>query len=97
MHDEKTPMAAKFSLGKLAATMGASDVLENHAVSPQELIHRHLIGDWGCVCSEDAKANEVALMLGARLLSSYHVGDATVWVITEADRSLTTILLPSEY
>ena len=64
------------------------------------LIQRHVTGDWGDVCAEDADANEQALLTGARLLSSYRsspVEAVKVWIITEADRSSTTILLPEEY
>ena len=59
---------------------------------------RHASGDWGNVCSEDAEANEAAVAERARLLSSYTTGEGMrFWIITEADRSLTTVLLPEEY
>jgi hypothetical protein len=65
------------------------------------LLARHVFGDWGDLCTEDKESNERALAQGGRLLSSYEAGlgrDATkVWVITEADRSSTTFLLPEEY
>ena len=62
------------------------------------LLARHLSGDWGEVCAEDAKENEFSLEHGFRLLSAYVLRDGTkVWIITEADRSATTILLFSEY
>ena len=55
-------------------------------------------GDWGDLCSEDKQANDDALSVGARLLSAYHTGDGRkFWIITEADRSVTTVLLPEEY
>lgn len=97
MHKENPLMTAKFRSGRLLATPGALEVLEANAVLPQELLCRHLSGDWGCVCPEDGQANESALQRGQRLLSCYIVGASKVWVITEGDRSATTILLPSEY
>jgi len=73
--------------------------LEAAQTSPAELIGRHLSGDWGTVDKDDWRANDRALREGTRLLSAYelpHTGEK-VWVITEWDRSATTILLPSEY
>lgn len=90
--------AQLFSLGLLVATPGALKVLETNGIIPMRLIARHSIGDWGDVGADDAEANDYAVISGARLLSSYRLTDGTkVWVITEADRSATTVLLPSEY
>ena len=87
-----------FPLGDLVATPGALSILENCGIIPMSLIARHGQGDWGDVSPLDAQANADALSLGGRLLSSYTLaGDTKLWVITEADRSATTILLPSEY
>ena len=86
-----------FALGDVVATPAALALLEQHQVLPLLLLGRHLGGNWGDVSPDDAAANEAALRSGDRLLSSYPVGDARVWVITEADRSSTTMLLPSEY
>lgn len=61
------------------------------------LVARHVSGDFGDVCAEDAEMNREAIKRGDRILSSYLVGEQKVWVITEADRSLTTVLLPSDY
>jgi hypothetical protein len=61
------------------------------------LLTRHCSGDWGNVCKEDRQANDDALNSGERLLSSYEVFGVKVWIITEWDRSYTTILMPSEY
>jgi hypothetical protein len=61
------------------------------------LIKRHATGDWGDVDAEDGKANDEALKNGGRLLSAYTVKGVKVWVITEADRSSTTLLLPQDY
>ena len=86
----------KFSLGSLVATAG---VLE--AVPQGEIMHalsRHIRGDWGEVDEEDREANEHGLIHALRLLSVYHSKSGTkFWIITEHDRSSTTVLLPSEY
>ena len=58
---------------------------------------RHAAGDWGNVCYDDALANEEGLIEGFRLLSAYGQGDRRFWIITEHDRSVTTILMPSDY
>ena len=86
-----------FSLGQVVATPGAIAVLEENAVSPANLLRRHSRCDWGAVCEEDWALNDEALNAGDRLLSSYRVGDGKIWIITEADRSATTLLTPSEY
>jgi len=64
---------------------------------PLSYLARHAAGDWGDICGADRRENERSLRHGWRVLSSYPVGDAKVWVLTEADRSATTILLPEEY
>lgn len=99
----RTP-EAKFDLGTLVATPGALDALKKANLPPSLLIARHVIGDWGNVCAEDKASNDEALRDGTRLISSYslnpclpHGRDNSVWIITEADRSVTTILLPEEY
>jgi hypothetical protein len=86
-----------FSLGQLVATPGALDSA-THA-DLLGLVARHASGDWGDLDAEDRRANETALRIGERLLSAYTVpsSGARVWLITERDRSATTILLPSEY
>lgn len=86
-----------FSLGRLLITPGAQEALKSCVTSPMDLLYRHQSGDWGMVCPEDYQANERALRDGSRLLSVYHVYESIFWVITEADRSATTILLPEEY
>jgi hypothetical protein len=89
---------AKFDLGQLVATPGALDALTRTGERPLTFIARHLSGDWGDIDAEDAQENEFALDKYLRLFSVYHLKDGTkIWVITEADRSVTTILLPSEY
>jgi hypothetical protein len=89
-------MPPKFSLGLLAATPGAMEALNEESFWPY--IKRHANGDWGDVCAEDQAENELSLKEGFRLLSAYHLPDGCkIWIITEADRSATTILLPEEY
>lgn len=61
------------------------------------LLARHHQGDWGDVCEEDRESNEEALLMQLRILSSYNFSKDKIWIITEADRSVTTILLPSDY
>ena len=78
-------------------TPGALEEMRSYEIQPFTLLRRHQAGDWGEVCPEDRWANDVALVDGGRLLSVYHLYDITFWVITEADRSATTILLPGEY
>ena len=87
-----------FSLGRILATPGALEALGKAGQQPQEFLDRHAKGDWGEVDSQDAAENELSLLRGFRLLSSYTTrsGDK-LWIITEADRSATTLLLPEEY
>ena len=88
----------KFQLGTIVATPGALDALAEAAQSPVEFLSRHIRGDWGNCCDEDRQANEDALRYDARLFSIYHTSKGVkVWVITEADRSSTCVLLPEEY
>jgi hypothetical protein len=86
-----------FPLGNLVATPGALELLDRYAVNASELLLRHQRGDWGNVPPEDAEENEHSVANGNRILSSYPIGDERIWIITEADRSATTLLLPEEY
>jgi len=88
-----------FSLGRVVATPGALDVLENAGTDALALLRRHAAGDWGKVPVGDTRENERSVRNGWRVLSSYPVGEAgeKLWIITEADRSSTCLLLPSEY
>lgn len=92
-------MLPKFELGTIVATQGFLRMLAlNDAVNAAvEMIERHRVGDWGSVDEDDAKVNEDALRHGGNIMSVYTVGGQKVWVITEADRSATTLLLPEEY
>lgn len=88
----------KFELGKPVITPGAFEAIMKVDAEPAEFLHRHGTGDWGTVSREDWELNDQALIDGTRIFSSYTLDDDTViWVITEADRSVTTILLPDEY
>ena len=91
-------MAALFPLGRLVATPGAIELLRNadEDLLPA-LLERHRSGDWGDVPKEDAQENEFSVRYGFRILSSYRVAGERLWIITERDRSATTLLLPSEY
>ena len=92
------PTIPLFPAGRLVATPGALTLLEQVNKSPLQFLSRHLRGDWGDVCQEDKTENELSLKYGFRLLSSYQVTDTEkIWIITEADRSVTTLLLPVEY
>ena len=87
-----------FHLGDVVATPAALNALQSCNVSPAQLLQLHVSGNWGSVCEEDALANDAAVKNGERILSSYRIGEYTrVWVITEWDCSVTTLLLPSEY
>jgi hypothetical protein len=87
-----------FRLGTLTATPGALAALAQSGQTPVGFLARHVSGDWGDLCSEDRRANNQALRQGNRILSVYHTANAVkLWIITEADRSHTTILLPDEY
>jgi hypothetical protein len=85
-------------LGRVVATPGALGALELAAENPGSFLKRHVTGDWGELDEEDRRENELSVAHGFRLLSSYALSSGTkLWIITEADRSSTTILLPSEY
>ena len=88
----------KFPLGQIVATPGALEALQIAEQSPAAFLNRHVTGDWGELCDEDKKANDISLRHGYRILSAYTTGvGEKIWIITEADRSVTTILLPEEY
>lgn len=88
----------QFATGQIVATPGALHLLEQHAILPIQLVARHVRGDFGIVPEEDADSNRSAIKHGnARILSSYQIGAGRVWLITEWDKSLTTLLLPDDY
>jgi hypothetical protein len=90
-------MTAPLPLGRVVATPGALELLAEAGGHPFEYLARHATGDWGDLCGFDRRQNEIALRDGYRVLSSYGVSAEHVWIITEADRSIATILLPEEY
>jgi hypothetical protein len=87
-----------FEIGQIVATPGALAALKKAGQQPGEFLTRHVNRDWGDLDEEDRKENESSLEHGFRLLSAYktNAGDR-LWIITEADRSVTTLLLPEEY
>ena len=91
-------MKTKFPFGQLVATPGALQAIENAGDNPLTFLQRHLAGDWGELDAHDLAENEYSLQHGLRLLSAYQLSSGErIWIITEADRSSTCFLLPSEY
>ena len=103
---------ARFPLGQIVATPGALELLQETGFSAAALCHRHVQSDWGDLCDEDRAENDFAVTRRLRILSCYRLVDAerlaatprdkrsslpTLWIITEADRSVTTLLRPDEY
>lgn len=87
-----------FPLGRVVATPGALRALQEAGESPSFYLSRHARGDWGDVCPEDSAENTLALREGFRIMSVYETAKGTrLWIISEADRSVTTLLLPEEY
>lgn len=98
----KTPIIGqKFKLGQVVITRGANELVADSSKFAEfvlSCLKRHTAGDWGNLCKEDQEANDRALIEGDRLFSAYESeGLPKLWIITEADRSVTTILFPSEY
>ena len=93
-----TPDFPLFKLGQVVATPAAIDLLRSLALNPLIFLGKHAFGDWGQIDDHDREANRAALKDGSRLLSSYTLNrNDRLWIITEADRSSTTLLLPQEY
>lgn len=101
LHLRQSLQPSLFELGRVVVTAGVQGLLDKHelvnALHVNTLTARHQSGDWGDVCPEDAHWNDKAVEDGDRVLSSYELYGEKVWIITEADRSVTTILFPSEY
>ena len=96
--EEENEPKPLFRLGQIVGTPGALDAMEKAEQNPVELLVRHVTGDWGYLDDEDKKENELSVREGFRILSAYKLEtDVKVWIITEWDRSVTTILLPEEY
>jgi hypothetical protein len=90
-------MTSLFPLGRLVATPGAIALMEAARIDPVQLLQRHQCGDWGDLDAEDQRENEYAVSRALRIFSAYGRPPDRLWVITEADRSVTTILRPDEY
>jgi hypothetical protein len=85
-----------FKLGRILVTAGVAHEIAQDDINAA--VRRHASGDWGDdLSAEDREANDRALRDGDRLLSAYVIGDTKIWIITEGDRSATTVLLPEEY
>jgi hypothetical protein len=89
------PASPRFACGQVVITRNASDRLTVEQIA--EGLIRHMAGDWGELDPEDIQSNEDALKHGDRLLSAFGTGEGRFWIITEWDRSVTTILLPEDY
>lgn len=100
MKKGKPETAPQFTLGRVVATRGVLEMMNEQGLQPFHYLHRHVNGDWGDMADSDKASNEDAVANGRRIFSAYNlVGmpESRLWVITEADRSVTTLLLPSEY
>lgn len=91
-------MIGLFPSGAIVATPAALELLARYGQTPEEYLCRHFSGDWGDLGAFDWRQNDEALKTGQRLFSAYEVSPLnTLWIITEADRSATTLLLPEDY
>ena len=91
---DSTPL---FTLGQVVATPGGLDLLNRNSMTAVPFLSRHQCGDFGDLDADDIQESRNAIQDGARIMSSYTLGSERLWVITEADRSVTILLLPSEY
>ncbi len=97
-NDGAPSKASRFALGQIVSTPGALEALHAANQTPIEFLARHAGGDWGTVGTGDAAENELSVKEGFRILSAYALSTGVhIWIITEADRSVTTVLLPEEY
>jgi hypothetical protein len=91
-------VSRRFELGVVVATPGACALMDEYPEAVSEALRRHVSGDWGEVDAHDHRANDTALRHGTRLLSAYTLpGGRKIWIITEADRTSTCLLLLEEY
>ncbi|MEF8746861.1 MAG: hypothetical protein V5B31_03165 [Candidatus Accumulibacter propinquus] len=86
-----------FPLGQIVATPAVLKHFVEHCTRPDSFIHQHVTGNWGAIPPEDVRENALSVLNGFRVLSAYEVGGKHFWIITEADRSVTTLLFPEEY
>ena len=98
MHSLNASRIALFRLGSFYLAPGARSALLTHNLGMLDLVARHARGDWGDLDAHDREVNRQALVCGGRLMSVYNIAEGVrIYIITEADRSITTMLLPSEY
>lgn len=94
-------MTKKFELGQLVATRGVSDFIASLGgvgdLLLSKCVQMHASGDWGLVDDEDKQTNDRAVINGDRIMSAYEIQGKRIWIITEWDRSVTTVLFPDEY
>ena len=91
-----TPTCPSLPLGQIVATPNALDHITQTDINAA--LQRHVKGDWGDLCAEDKEVNDLALVEGSRILSAYQAANGTkFWIITEASRAVTTVLLPEDY
>jgi hypothetical protein len=95
--EEVNIMGALFQLGAVIMTQGAKRLIEELELDPAHYLARHITGDWGDLSADDKKENDYSVTRSLRIFSAYGTGDSKLWIITEADRSVTTILRPDEY
>lgn len=86
-----------FSLGRILATPALLEHFEKHQIIASDYLSRHVTGDFGELDEEDKAENQLSIKQGFRILSAYTIAGERIWIITEADRSVTTLLFPSEY
>jgi hypothetical protein len=93
---EKKPL---FPLGQVVSTPGAVKAFMEEGGCMSDFLQRHVTGDWGELSEDDKRENELSVAEGFRILSAYRLPNkgTRIWIITEADRSVTTFLLPDEY
>lgn len=98
MSIKNLPNGRRIQLGHVSITDAATKALEQAGAEGVYLLSRHLYGDWGEINAQDALQNELALLLGLRILSSYEISEETViWIVTAANRESTIIMLPDGY
>ena len=94
---------SKFALGRIVSTKNAMKMLNDKMISPLSFLQRHQSGDWGNICEEDKEQNNLAIEHEGnvekqkRVMSVYRIGTQTIWIITENNRSVTTLLRPCDY
>lgn len=87
-----------FDLGQTVITIGAKQALLESSESPLKFLARHRVGDWGEICDADKRENDLSVRAGFRILSAYRTNrNVKIWILTEATREITTLLLPEEY